>query len=187
MIIEKYLIESGSIKISTDNAFTWSSGIQSPVYCDNRLILSHTEVRNIVVCTLAERINNEFPDCQYVAGVATAGIPWAALISHEYQYPMCYVRSESKGHGLGKKVEGDLPKGSKVVVVEDTISTGGSILKAVESLREYGVEVIGCAAIFTYGFEKTVKKFEDENLKLITLANYGNLRKIDTNLPDFQI
>lgn len=187
MIIENYLLEIGAIKTSSNEPFTWSSGIKSPVYCDIRVVLSYPHVRSEIVKSLSEKIMKEYPEVEYIAGVATAGIPWASLVANQLEIPMIYVRGENKSHGLQNKIEGHITKGSKVVAIEDTVSTGGSLLNAVNSLKSYDLEVLGCASIYTYGFQKTIEKFREMSLKLVSLVSYLNLRELNSDLPDFQI
>lgn len=173
--LAEYLLQIKAIQLNTQNPFTWTSGIKSPVYCDNRKLLSYPEVRNFVKDGLISLVNEYFPLTDCIAGVATAGIPHGAILADALGLPFVYVRSKPKEHGLTNTIEGDLKHGQRVLVVEDTISTGGSSLKAVEDLRAVGAEVIGMIAIYKYGFESAKQKFEDEGIILKTLTNYDFL------------
>ena len=166
------LLEVKAIKLQPDNPFTWASGWKSPFYCDNRKTLSFPALRSFVKIELARLVMEHFPEADAVAGVATGAIAQGALVADELGMPFAYVRSKPKDHGLANLIEGELPVGAKVVVVEDLISTGGSSLKAVQALRDYGVEVIGMVASFTYGFPVAEKAFAEAGVKLITLSNY---------------
>ncbi len=179
------LLEIGAIKLQPENPFTWASGWQSPIYCDNRLSLSFPMVRTKIKDAFCEIIKNEFPETQGIVGVATAGLPQGAIIADQLELPFLYVRSKSKSHGLENQIEGHLPKGQKVVVVEDLVSTGGSSIKAVEAIRAAGGEVLGMISIFTYGFEQAEKNLEASNLKLVHLSDYSTL--IDNALSDGSI
>ena len=179
------LLEIGAIKLQPENPFTWASGWQSPIYCDNRLSLSFPMVRTKIKDAFCEIIKNEFPEAQGIAGVATAGLPQGAIIADQLELPFLYVRSKSKSHGLENQIEGHLPKGQKVVVVEDLVSTGGSSIKAVDAIRAADGEVLGMISIFTYGFEQAEKNLEASNLKLVHLSDYSTL--IDNALNDGSI
>lgn len=172
--IAKHLLQIKAIKLNPQSPFTWASGIESPIYCDNRLVLSYPDVRKLVKKELSI-LAKEFGDFDAVSGVATAGIAHGMLLADELKKPFSYVRSKPKGHGRQNLIEGLVEEGQKVIVVEDLISTGGSSVKAVEALRERGVEVVGVLAIFTYGFEKAVKTFADANCLFKTLSNYDDL------------
>lgn len=173
--IAAMLLETKAVKLSPEKPFKWSSGWNSPIYCDNRVTLSFPEVRSFIKKSLAKAIKKHFPDAEVIAGVATAGIPQGALVAEALGLPFAYVRPKPKEHGMGNQIEGRIEAGKKVVVIEDLISTGGSSLKAVDALREAGIEVIGMAAIFTYGFKIADKNFEEKGVKLITLSNYSSL------------
>lgn len=173
--IASLLLETKAVKLSPAQPFKWSSGWNSPIYCDNRVTLSFVEGRTFIKKSLAKAIKKHFPDATLVAGVATAGIPQGALVADVLGLPFAYVRPKPKEHGMGNQIEGRIEKGQKVVVVEDLISTGGSSLKAVEALREAGIEVVGMVAIFTYGFKAADKNFEDKSVKLVTLSHYNAL------------
>ena len=170
--IASLLLEVGAVKLSPESPFKWASGWNSPIYCDNRLTLSFPEARTFIKNALAEIICQNFPDIQSIAGVATAGIPQGALVADILDKPFVYVRPKPKDHGMANLIEGNVEKGQKVVVVEDLISTGGSSIKAVEALRDAGVDVIGMVAIFTYGFKIADENFGKANVKLVTLSNY---------------
>jgi orotate phosphoribosyltransferase len=170
--VAESLLQIKAVVLNPSQPFTWTSGIKSPIYCDNRKTLSFPKVRTFIKTSFADIITDEFKNVDVIAGVATAGIPHGALIADVLNLPFVYVRDKAKGHGLENQIEGKLEKGQKVFVIEDLISTGGSSLKAVEALREAGAEVLGLGAIFTYGFEKAVKAFEQANCKFFTLSNY---------------
>ena len=167
------LMDIRAIKLQPNDPFTWASGWKSPIYTDNRKTLGHPCLRSFVKLELCHVIQENFPEADAVAGVATGAIAQGALVSEELGLPYCYVRPKPKDHGMGNQVEGEIKKGSKVIVVEDLISTGGSSLKAVAALREYGVEVIGMVASFTYGFPVAEEAFHEANVKLITLSDYN--------------
>ena len=169
------LLEIGAIALQPNEPFTWSSGLKSPIYCDNRLTLAYPDVRRLIAAGLAELIRTQFPEADLIAGTATAGIPHAAWVSERLGLPMCYVRSQAKAHGKGKQIEGKAEPGQRVVVIEDLISTGGSSLAAVRALKEAGCEVLGVAAIFTYGLDKAKQAFAAENLPAYTLTDYDTL------------
>ena len=166
------LMEIQAIKLQPEEPFTWASGWKSPIYTDNRKTLSFPQLRSFVKLELCHAIQENFPEAEAVAGVATGAIAQGALVAEELGLPYSYVRPKPKDHGMGNQVEGEIKKGAKVVVVEDLISTGGSSLKAVEALRQYGVEVIGMVASFTYGFPVAEEAFRDAGVRLITLSNY---------------
>ncbi len=176
--VAQQLLQIKAIKLQPTNHFTWASGWFSPIYCDNRKTLSYPEVRNYIRDSFAEVIKSQFKDVEVIAGVATGAIAHGVLVAEILNKPFVYVRSAPKGHGLENLIEGDLQEGQKVVVIEDLISTGGSSLKAVDALREKGAEVLGMAAIFSYGFEVAADQFEEKNVKLETLSNYNALLKV---------
>lgn len=169
------LLQINAIKLQPNDPFTWASGLQSPIYCDNRISLSFPEVRSFVKNRLAEAARSEFGEFEVVAGVATAGIPQGALVADLLEKPFIYVRSSAKEHGRQNLIEGELQPGQRVLVIEDLISTGGSSLKAVDSLREGGAEVVGLLAIFTYGFEKADRAFREKKVPWHALSNYDAL------------
>ncbi|NMH71245.1 orotate phosphoribosyltransferase [Bacillus sp. RO3] len=173
--IAKRLLDIEAVFLNPSEPFTWSSGIKSPIYCDNRLTLSYPEVRDEISNGLVEMIKEKFPEVEVIAGTATAGIPHAAWVSEKLRLPMCYVRSKAKAHGKGKQIEGKAKPGQKVVVVEDLISTGGSCITAVNALREAGCDVLGVAAIFTYELEKGKSMLVDHKIKAYALSDYSSL------------
>jgi len=166
------LLNIKAIKLQPENPFTWASGWKSPFYCDNRKTLSFTDLRSFVKTELARLLLENFPEVDAVAGVATGAIPQGALVADLLNKPFVYVRSKPKDHGLENLIEGELAPGSKVVVIEDLISTGGSSLKAVEAIRKAGSEVVGMIASYTYGFPVAEQAFKDANVRLLTLTNY---------------
>jgi orotate phosphoribosyltransferase len=173
--VATYLLETEAVKLRPDHPFTWSSGWLSPIYCDNRVTLSFPAIRSFIKNALSEEIRTRFPEVEVIGGVATAGISQGALVADLLDLPYIYVRPEPKSHGMGNQIEGWLQPGQKVVLVEDLISTGGSSLKAAQAVNAAGGEVIGMAAIFTYGFEKATQNFKDVNIPLVCLSNYQNL------------
>lgn len=173
--VASFLLETEAVKLRPDSPFTWSSGWNSPIYCDNRVTLSYPLIRTFIKKRLAELILEQFPLVEVIAGVATAGIAQGALVADVLELPYIYVRPEPKSHGMGNQIEGKLREGQRVVLLEDLISTGGSSLKAAKAVQEFGGEVIGMAAIFTYGFEQATQNFAAANIPLFTLSNYQNL------------
>ena len=174
-LIAKDLLSIGAVFLRPEEPFTWASGIKSPVYCDNRLTLTSPKVRNDVENALAETIKKEYPDCEVLMGTSTAGIAHAAITAHILDLPMGYVRSSSKDHGRGNQIEGKLEKGQKVVVVEDLISTGGSVIEVVNVLREAGADVLGIVSIFTYGLQKGLDRLKEANVKNVSLTNFDTV------------
>ncbi len=172
--VAQRLLQIKAIKLSPQKPFTWASGILSPIYCDNRLVLSHPVVRDFVKQCLIEKAK-DFADFDAITGVATAGIAHGMLLADALRLPYAYVRSKPKEHGRQNLIEGELPAKSKVLVVEDLISTGGSSLQAVEAVRESGHEVVGVLAIFSYNFDKATRAFEKASCQLETLSNYDIL------------
>ncbi len=173
--IAQYLLQCQAVKLNVDEPFTWTSGLRSPIYCDNRITLSYPEIRQYITQALVNAIKQNYPTVQAIAGVATAGIAQGALIADSLNLPFAYVRPEPKKHGLKNSIEGKLEDGAKVVVVEDLISTGKSSLKAVEDLRENGIEVLGLVSIFNYGFEETDLRFKETNCHYHSLSNFKAL------------
>ena len=169
------LLEVKAIKLQPNNPFTWASGWKSPFYCDNRKTLSFPALRNYVKQELVHNILEHFPEAEAVAGVATGAIAQGALVADALHLPFIYVRSKPKDHGMENLIEGELQPGTKVVVVEDLISTGGSSLKAVEAIRKYGCEVVGMVASYTYGFQTAKDAFEQANVQLVTLTDYEHV------------
>lgn len=176
--IAQYLLETKAVTLQPNDPFTWASGWKSPIYCDNRTTLSHPEVRTFIKEKLAKHILKEFEEVEVIAGVATAGIPQGALVADMLDLPFIYVRPEPKKHGLQNQIEGKLREGQKVVLVEDLISTGGSSLKAADAVRQAGGEVLGLAAIFTYGFAQAQHNFEKAHCAHFTLSNYNELIEV---------
>ena len=172
--VAKRLLQIKAIKLNLQNPFTWASGIQSPIYCDNRIILSHPNIRDYVVYCL-EKKAEAMPEFDIVAGVATSGIAFGALVADRLKKPMVYVRSKAKEHGRQNMIEGELEGNEKVLVIEDLISTGGSSLKAVQALKDAGCDVIGVHAIFSYGFDKAKNSFDAAKCPFGTLTNYEEL------------
>ncbi len=172
-LLAEKLLKISAIKLQPENPFIWASGWNSPIYTDNRRTLSYPDVRSFIKVELCRVIMENFSDVDAIAGVATGAIAQGALVADTLSLPYVYVRSSPKDHGLENLIEGNLKPGQKVVVIEDLISTGGSSLKAVEAIRNAGCEVIGMAAIFTYGFPVAARKFSAANVKLITLSNYN--------------
>ena len=176
--IAKDLLSIKAVFFRPEEPFTWASGIKSPVYCDNRLTLTAPEVRNDVENGLAALIRTHFPDADVLMGTSTAGIAHAAIVGHLLGLPMGYVRSGNKDHGRQNRIEGKLEKGAKTVVVEDLISTGGSVIETVETLREAGAEVLGVVSIFTYGMQKGLKNLENAHITNYSLTNFDCIADI---------
>lgn len=177
-LIAKDLLSIGAVFFRPEEPFTWASGIKSPVYCDNRLTLTAPKVRNDVENSLAKVIKENYPDCEVLMGTSTAGIAHAAITAHILDMPMGYVRSGSKDHGRQNQIEGKLEKGQKVVVVEDLISTGGSVIEVVDALREAGADVLGIVSIFTYGMQKGIDRLAAANVKNISLTNFDTIAQV---------
>ncbi len=177
-LIAKDLLSIGAVFLRPEEPFTWASGIKSPVYCDNRLTLTSPKVRDDVENGLAETIKREYPECEVLMGTSTAGIAHAAITAHIMGLPMGYVRSSSKDHGRGNQIEGKLEKGQKVVVVEDLISTGGSVIEVVNVLREAGAEVLGIVSIYTYGMKKGIERLKEANVKNVSLTNFDVVAEV---------
>ena len=171
-VFAEKLLKVKAIKLQPTNPFTWASGWKSPFYCDNRKTLSYPDLRSFVKIETSRLILERFPEAEAVAGVATGAIPQGAMVADTLNMPFVYVRSKPKDHGLENLIEGELKPGTKVVVVEDLISTGGSSLKAVEAIRNYGCEVVGMVASYTYGFDVAEKAFKEAGVELVTLTNY---------------
>lgn len=176
--IAKNLLSIGAVFLRPEDPFTWASGIKSPVYCDNRLTLTAPAARTVVENAIAETVKKEYPECEVLMGTSTAGIAHAAIAAHILDMPMGYVRSGAKDHGRGNQIEGKLEKGQKVVVVEDLISTGGSVIEVVEVLREAGAEVLGIVSIFTYGMQKGLDRLAAANVKNVSLTNFEVLAEV---------
>lgn len=176
--IAKGLLKIQAVFLSPDKPFTWASGIKSPVYCDNRLTLTAPEVRTDVETGLKELIEENYPEAEVLMGTSTAGIAHAAITAHLMGLPMGYVRSGNKDHGRQNRIEGKLEKGQKVVVVEDLISTGGSVIDVVDALREAGAEVLGIVSIFTYGMKKGLERLAAADVKNVSLTNLDVLSEV---------
>ena len=174
-VVADELLSIGAVFLSPDKPFTWASGIKSPIYCDNRLTLTAPDVRNNIENSLAEIIRTDYPEAEVLMGTSTAGIAHAAITGHILGLPMGYVRSSAKDHGRGNQIEGKLEAEQKVVVVEDLISTGGSVIDVVEALREAGAEVLGIVSIFTYGMQKSIDRLADAKVKNISLTDFDTV------------
>ena len=174
-IVAKQLLDIKAVKLNVENPFTWASGWKSPIYCDNRKVLSYPAARKVVYEAFVEIIKNRFKDVDVIAGVATGAIAYGMMVAEVLGKPFVYVRPKPKDHGTGAQVEGDLAHGARVVVVEDLISTGGSSLAAVDALQKNGAIVLGMVAIFSYNFIKSIEAFEDANVELHTLSHYEAL------------
>lgn len=177
-LIAKDLLSIKAVFFRPEEPFTWASGIKSPIYCDNRLTLTAPEVRTHVECGLMELIKENYPDCQVLMGTSTAGIAHAAITAHMMGLPMGYVRSGAKDHGRQNQIEGRLNPGQKVVVVEDLISTGGSVIEVVDVLREAGADVLGIVSIFTYGMKKGLERLAAANVKNVSLTNFDVIAEV---------
>jgi len=177
-IVAKELLKIEAVFLRPEEPFIWASGIKSPIYCDNRLILTAPESRNIVENAIAETIRNEYPEAEVLMGTSTAGIAHAAIAGHILGLPMGYVRSGAKDHGRNNRIEGRLEKGQKVVVVEDLISTGGSAIEVVNALREAGAEVLGIVSIYTYGMQKGLDRMAAANVRNVSLTNFDTVVEV---------
>lgn len=173
--IAQNLLDIEAVFLSPNDPFTWASGIKSPIYCDNRMTMSYPDVRKAIAKGLADKIKADYPDVEVIAGTATAGIPHAAWVAEILDLPMVYIRSKAKDHGKGNQIEGRIQEGQKMVVIEDLISTGGSVLEACEAAKREGADVLGVSAIFTYELPKGVTNFENAGVSLTTLTNYSTL------------
>lgn len=173
--VAQNLLAIKAVSLSPNEPFTWASGIKSPIYCDNRLTMSFPKVRRLIAKGLAEKIKKQFPEVEVIAGTATAGIPHAAWVAEILDLPMVYIRSKAKDHGKGNQIEGQITPGQKMVVIEDLISTGGSVLEACQAAKREGADVLGVAAIFTYELPKGATNFNTAQLPLVTLTNYTTL------------
>jgi orotate phosphoribosyltransferase len=173
--VAEKLLQVGAVKLSPENPFTWASGWKSPIYCDNRKVLSFPYTRDFVKSEMCNLIFEAFPEADLLAGVATAGIPWGAMAADQLKLPYIYVRPKPKEHGLGNQIEGSFEVGKKVLVIEDLISTGKSSLDVVTVLKNAGLNVVGMVSIFTYGFDIATQAFEDAGVKYLSLTNYATL------------
>lgn len=180
------LLQIKALQINPGNPYTWASGWRSPVYCDNRKVLSHPHLRDFVKSELANMVLQQFPDAEVIAGVATAGIAHGVMAADLLKLPFIYVRSKPKEHGMGNQIEGELQPGQKVVVVEDLVSTGKSSLQAVDAIRAAGAEVIGMCALFTYAFPAAADAFEKAGVPLYTISDYNALLEVGTDQGLFQ-
>ena len=177
-IVAENLLKIKAVFLRPNEPFTWASGIKSPIYCDNRLILTAPESRDIVENAIAETVKKEYPDAEALFGTSTAGIAHAAIAGHILGMPMGYVRGSSKDHGRNNKIEGKLEKGTKVVVIEDLISTGGSCIDVVDALREAGAEVLGIVSIYTYGMKKGLERLSEANVKNVSLTDFDTVIEV---------
>lgn len=172
------LLDIKAVYLKPEDPFTWASGIKSPIYTDNRITLSYPETRDLIENGFVETIKEQFPEVEVIAGTATAGIPHGAIIADKMGLPFSYIRSKPKDHGAGNQIEGRVVKGQKMVIIEDLISTGGSVLDAVKAAKEASLEVLGVVAIFTYELPKATANFDQAGVKLVTLSNYSELIKV---------
>ncbi|MNH85557.1 Orotate phosphoribosyltransferase [compost metagenome] len=173
--IAESLLEIGAVALRPHQPFTWTSGIKSPIYCDNRLTMSFPEVRDLIAESFASLIREQYPDTEVIAGTATAGIPHAAFVSQKLGLPMAYIRDKAKGHGKENQIEGLIKSGQKVIVIEDLISTGGSSIKAAQAVQEAGAKPQAVLAIFSYQLDKAVNAFREAGIKIQSLSNYTAL------------
>lgn len=173
--IASYLLKIEAVALRPQQPFTWTSGIKSPIYCDNRLTLSYPEIRSYIADAFAELIASQYPGTEVIAGTATAGIPHAAWVADKLNLPMAYIRDKAKGHGKQNQIEGIISPGQKVVVIEDLISTGGSSLKAAEAVKEAGAEPVAVLAIFSYQLNRAETAFQEAGIPLQSLSDYGTL------------
>ena len=180
--VAKSLLDIKAVMLRPENPFTWASGWKSPIYCDNRKVLSYPEIRENICRWMAEIIRKNYPEVEVIAGVATGAIAHGYLVAHILGKPFCYVRAKPKDHGTGSQIEGLLEEGAKVVIVEDLISTGMSSLAAKNALVNAGADVLGMVAIFSYNFNQARKAFEDSNVELTTLSNYDTLIEVATEI-----
>ena len=176
--IAKGLLDIEAVFLRPDDPFTWASGIKSPIYCDNRLILTAPEMRTKVENAIADTVKEHYPDAEVLMGTSTAGIAHAAIAGHILDIPMGYVRSGAKDHGRNNRIEGRLEKGQKVVVIEDLISTGGSVIEVVEALREAGADVLGVVSIFTYGMKKGLERLAAADVKNVSLSDFDAVAEV---------
>lgn len=177
-IVAQNLLKIKAVFLRPDEPFTWASGIKSPIYCDNRLILTAPDARDVVENAIAETVKREYPEAEALFGTSTAGIAHAAIVGHILGMPMGYVRGSSKDHGRNNKIEGKLEPGTKVVVVEDLISTGGSCIDVVEALREAGAVVLGIVSIYTYGMKKGIERLKEANVKNVSLTDFDTVIEV---------
>lgn len=176
--VSKDLLEIGAVSIQPNDPFTWTSGMKSPIYCDNRITMSYPEIRNTIVEAFVSIISQYYPEVEVIAGTATAGIPHAAWIAQKLNLPMVYIRSSAKKHGKGKQIEGTFEPDAKMVIIEDLISTGSSVINAVQEARREGAEVLGVAAIFTYELDISTYAFDELQVTLKTITTYSEMIQV---------
>lgn len=184
--IASSLLDIGAVALRPHQPFTWTSGIKSPIYCDNRLTMSYPRIRDLIAESFAALIRKDYPEAEVIAGTATAGIPHAAFTSQKLGLPMAYIRDKAKGHGKENQIEGLIKPGQKVVVIEDLISTGGSSIKAAQAVRDAGAEPLAVLAIFSYQLDKAVQAFAEAGIPLQTLSNYTTLMDVAVQRGDIQ-
>ncbi|MCA1293080.1 orotate phosphoribosyltransferase [Paenibacillus sp. alder61] len=180
------LLDIGAVALRPHQPFTWTSGIKSPIYCDNRLTMSYPDIRDLIAESFAAIVRESYPETEVIAGTATAGIPHAAFVAQKLGLPMAYIRDKAKGHGKENQIEGLIRTGQKVIVIEDLISTGGSSIKAAQAVREAGADALGVLAIFSYQLDKAVQAFADAGIPLRTLSNYGALIDVAVERGEIQ-
>lgn len=180
------LLDIGAVALRPHQPFTWTSGIKSPIYCDNRLTMSYPDIRDLIAESFAAIVREFYPETEVIAGTATAGIPHAAFVAQKLGLPMAYIRDKAKGHGKENQIEGLIRTGQKVIVIEDLISTGGSSIKAAQAVREAGADALGVLAIFSYQLDKAVQAFADAGIPLRTLSNYGALIDVAVERGEIQ-
>lgn len=180
--IAEALLEIGAVSLRPRQPFTWTSGLKSPIYCDNRITISHPSIRDLIALGFAEKIRESYPDAEVLAGIATGGIPHAAFVAQKLNLPMIYVRDKAKGHGKENVIEGVVKPGQKVVMIEDLFSTGGSSVKAAQAVRDSGAEVLGIIAIFSYQLEKAAQNFAAANFAYDSLSHYSALIDVAVKL-----
>jgi len=180
------LLDIGAVALRPHQPFTWTSGIKSPIYCDNRLTMSYPDIRDLIAESFSAIIRESYPETEVIAGTATAGIPHAAFVAQKLGLPMAYIRDKAKGHGKENQIEGLIRTGQKVIVIEDLISTGGSSIKAAQAVREAGADALGVLAIFSYQLDKAVQAFADAGIPLRTLSNYGALIDVAVERGEIQ-
>jgi len=174
-VLAKHLLDINAVLLRPNNPFTWSSGWNSPIYCDNRLTLRYPKIRKAISKALTEIIDEQTPDVEVITGTATAGIPHAAWIAEKMNKPMAYVRAKAKSHGMGNQIEGGVDKGQSTIIIEDLISTGGSAISVIEALQFIGADVKAVASIFTYGFDASHEKFRKKGIPVFSLTDYSTL------------
>ncbi|GIO85231.1 orotate phosphoribosyltransferase [Paenibacillus faecis] len=180
------LLDIGAVALRPHQPFTWTSGIKSPIYCDNRLTMSYPDIRDLIAESFAAIVRESYPETEVIAGTATAGIPHGAFVAQKLGLPMAYIRDKAKGHGKENQIEGLIRTGQKVIVIEDLISTGGSSIKAAQAVREAGADALGVLAIFSYQLDKAVQAFADAGIPLRTLSNYGALIDVAVERGEIQ-